>query len=157
MATRARIATQLSNGQFISSYHHYDGYPAGLGYNLIENYDDDDKTLEAIKMGDASYWKENIHPNNVEHSFDSPEDDVSVFYNRDRGESRTGPFVFNSLEELLEGYSMAGEEYLYVRQNSQWGMKSRYDDCVAYCQDAKEKINIERERMLQRMADYHLS
>ena len=157
MATRARIATQLSNGQFISSYHHYDGYPAGLGYNLIENYDDDAKTLEAIKMGDASYWKENIHPNDVEHSFDSPEDDVSVFYNRDRGESRTGPFVFNSLEELLEGYSMAGEEYLYVRQNSQWGMKSRYDDCVAYCQDAKEKINIERERMLQRMADYHLS
>ena len=157
MATRARIATQLSNGQFISSYHHYDGYPAGLGYNLIENYDDDAKTLEAIKMGDASYWKENIHPNDVEHSFDSPEDDVSVFYNRDRGESRTGPFVFNSLEELLDGYSMAGEEYLYVRQNSQWGMKSRYDDCVAYCQDAKEKINIERERMLQRMADYHLS
>ena len=157
MATRARIAIQLSNGKFISSYHHYDGYPAGLGYNLIRNYDDDGKTLEAIKMGDASYWKRNIHPSNVEHSFDSPEDDVSVFYNRDRGESGSGPFEFNSLEELLEGYNMAGEEYLYVRQNSQWGMKSRYDDCVAYRPDAKEEINIERERMLQRIADEYSS
>jgi hypothetical protein len=58
---------------------------------------------------------------------------------------------------LLEGYNMAGEEYLYVRQNSQWGMKSRYDDCVAYRPDAKEEINIERERMLQRIADEYSS
>jgi hypothetical protein len=52
---------------------------------------------------------------------------------------------------------MAGEEYLYVRQNSQWGMKSRYDDCVAYRPDAKEEINIARERMLQRIADEYSS
>ena len=43
MATRARIALELKDGSFISSYQHWDGYPGGLGYNLIENWDNYDK------------------------------------------------------------------------------------------------------------------
>ena len=155
MATRSRIAIQLSNGKYISSYHHYDGYPASLGYNLIKNYADDDKTIEAIELGDASHWGKDIHPTTEEHSFDNREDGISVYYNRDRGESKSGPFEFASLEELLEGYNMAGEEFLYVRQNSQWGMMSR-NDGMPFIENAEEEIKSQRERMIQRMKDYNL-
>ena len=56
MATRARIALELKDGSFISSYQHWDGYPGGLGFNLIENWDNYDKVKEAIELGDASSW-----------------------------------------------------------------------------------------------------
>ena len=57
MATRARIALELKDGSFISSYQHWDGYPGGLGFNLIENWDNYDKVKEAIELGDASSWR----------------------------------------------------------------------------------------------------
>ena len=56
MATRARIALELKDGSYISSYQHWDGYPGGLGFNLIENWDNYDKVKEAIELGDASKW-----------------------------------------------------------------------------------------------------
>ena len=45
MATRARIAIELTDGSILSSYHHWDGYPAGLGFNLISHWDDADTLL----------------------------------------------------------------------------------------------------------------
>ena len=56
MATRARIALELKDGSFISSYQHWDGYPGGLGYNLLDNWNNYDKVKEAIELGDASKW-----------------------------------------------------------------------------------------------------
>ena len=40
MATRARIGIKQKSGRIIASYQHWDGYPGGLGYNLIENWED---------------------------------------------------------------------------------------------------------------------
>ena len=42
MATRARIALKQKDGSYISSYHHNDGYPEGLGKLLVANYTDPD-------------------------------------------------------------------------------------------------------------------
>ena len=55
MATRARVAIQQKN-QIIGSYQHWDGYPSGLGYNLVDNWYRADKVIKAIKLGDASKW-----------------------------------------------------------------------------------------------------
>ena len=45
MATRSRIA--YSDYDVVSVYHHWDGYPSGLGKHLVENY----PTLQdAIKL-----------------------------------------------------------------------------------------------------------
>ena len=56
MSTRARIGIQQKSGRIIASYQHWDGYTGGLGYNLIENWNDPKKVTEAIKLGDASKW-----------------------------------------------------------------------------------------------------
>ena len=55
MATRARIGIQQKN-RIIASYQHWDGYPGGLGYNLIDHWTDPKKVTEAIKLGDSSKW-----------------------------------------------------------------------------------------------------
>mgnify|MGYP000072853475 CR=1 FL=1 len=55
MATRARIAIQQGK-QIIGAYQHWDGYPGGLGYNLVDNWYTADKVTKAIKLGDSSKW-----------------------------------------------------------------------------------------------------
>ena len=56
MATRARVGIQQKSGRIIASYQHWDGYPGGLGFNLIENWEDPKKVTEAIRLGDSSKW-----------------------------------------------------------------------------------------------------
>ena len=54
MATRARIGIENADGSITTSYHHWDGYPAGLGFNLVNNWNTAEKIAPAIALGDAS-------------------------------------------------------------------------------------------------------
>lgn len=42
------------NKPYISIYHHFDGYPDGLGVTLFTKFNDYDKTLNILLGGDAS-------------------------------------------------------------------------------------------------------
>ena len=42
------------NKPYISIYHHFDGYPDGLGVTLFSKFNDYDKTLNILLGGDAS-------------------------------------------------------------------------------------------------------
>lgn len=42
------------NKPYISIYHHFDGYPGGLGATLFTKFNDYDKTLNILLGGDAS-------------------------------------------------------------------------------------------------------
>ena len=53
MATRASIKFKDSDGNFIANvYHHYDGYPSGLGVRLLELTEG--KTVNGINQIDAT-------------------------------------------------------------------------------------------------------
>ena len=147
MATRARIGIENANGSIFSSYHHWDGYPAGLGFNLISHWDDADKLREAISLGDASNWGKRIAPVG-EHSFAAPEENVNVYYGRDRGEDNVGPVTFDSMDQFIEEYNCAGEEYAYVLHlDGTWTMIDRYGECVTH--DAEDDIIIARADMIK--------
>ena len=84
MATRARIGIKQKSGRIIASYHHWDGYPGGLGYNLCENWENSKKVSDAIKLGDSSKWgvitgeshdfdKDRLSPVITPHSLESQE------------------------------------------------------------------------------------
>ncbi len=45
MATRSVIGYIQEDGSFIGSYCHYDGYPSGVGLNLLKMSSDDIKTM----------------------------------------------------------------------------------------------------------------
>jgi len=142
MATRARIGIENADGSITTSYHHWDGYPAGLGFNLISHWDDADKLREAISLGDASNWGKRIAPVG-EHSFEAPEENVNVYYGRDRGESNVGPVSFDNYDDFADNWNMAGEEYAYVlRRDGTWTMIDRYGERVTH--DAEDDIIIAR-------------
>jgi hypothetical protein len=149
MATRARIAFETQVGEIVSSYHHWDGYPAGLGYNLIKNYvGDRDKFMEAVMLGDASHWGSKVYPSTSEHSFQNAEDDVNVYYGRDRGEDNVAPVTFTDIEDFAANYDCAGEEYAYVlRLDGTLTLFDRYGE--QRIEDAEDEIIMRRADMIK--------
>lgn len=115
MATRARIAIQLKEDKIIGSYQHWDGYPGGLGYNLIDNWYKADKVEKAIMLGDASKWGQFI---GEKIDFDDRETDSydyqNVYYGRDRGEKDCNHKVYTSEQAYLENGFKSGEDYIYL-------------------------------------------
>jgi hypothetical protein len=149
MATRARIGFETQVGEIVSAYHHWDGYPAGLGYNLVRNYiSDRDKFMEAVMLGDASHWGSKIYPSTSNHSFNNAEEDVNVYYGRDRGEKDVGTRTFTDIEDFAANYDCAGEEYAYVlRLDGTLTMFDRYGE--QRIEDAEDDIVIARARAVQ--------
>ena len=102
MATRSRIGLQLADGNILSVYHHWDGYPQWLGVTLNEKFNTREKVAELIDGGDISCcdsdsdWNLNKVENHVQ------------YYN-DRGDN-TEPRLDSNFDE----YVKQGEEYAYV-------------------------------------------
>ena len=100
MATRSRIAIQLSDGSVLSSYHHWDGYESWLGRILNTHYNTRAKAAELIDGGDMSTcWDEDKQP---------------VYY------SARGEDCPPRLDANLEEYLSDGEEYAYIFRNGEW-------------------------------------
>ena len=102
MATRSRIGLQLADGNILSVYHHWDGYPQWLGVTLNKKFNTREKVAELIDGGDISCcdsdsdWNLNKVENHVQ------------YYN-DRGDN-TEP----RLDSNFDDYVKQGEEYAYV-------------------------------------------
>ncbi len=102
MATRSRIALQLTEDSFLSVYHHWDGYPQWLGVTLRQKFNTREKVAELLDGGDISCIDSDTNWNR-----EKVENHVQ-YYN-DRGED-TEP----RLDLTLEDYLQNGEEYAYV-------------------------------------------
>ena len=50
MSTRSRIGILLPDDSILSVYHHFDGYPEGLGVKLVEHYNTYEKASELIDL-----------------------------------------------------------------------------------------------------------
>ena len=105
MATRARIALQLTEDSFLSVYHHWDGYPQWLGVTLNKKFNTREKVAELIDGGDISCcdsdtdWDRNEVPNHVQ------------YYNA-RGEN-TEPRLDLNFDDYVENPANDAE-YVYI-------------------------------------------
>tara|TARA_S200000501_G_scaffold66132_1_gene57284 strand:- start:45 stop:548 length:504 start_codon:yes stop_codon:yes gene_type:complete len=119
MATRARIALQLNEDKIIGSYHHWDGYPGGLGYNLIDNWYKADKVEKAIMLGDASKWGQFIGEKiDFDDTGADSYDYQNVYYGRDRGEKDCHHQVYTSEQAYLKNGFNSGEDYIYLAKDT---------------------------------------
>ena len=118
MATRSNIAYKTPEGKIRSAYCHYDGYPEHNGEMLRRHYMDPDKVKMLVDLGSMSTLAPQVNPKTTKHSFDTPEKDVTVFYNRDRGESwsHTSYIEYNDFAEFVDN----GEEYMYFFDGTDW-------------------------------------
>ena len=143
MATRSSISLQRDNGEIISVYCHWDGYPEYNGKILKEHYTTMEKIEKLIALGNMSSLAENIYPAvGQEHSYSNPQENVCVFYHRDRNEDwkHTQPAIHNSVEEMIRFYKNSWCEYHYLFIDGEWKC---YDDIEHEVSNKdKEEIDI---------------
>jgi hypothetical protein len=67
-------------------------------------------------------------PPDVEHSFDAPAGDITVFYGRDRGEKNTEFRVALTFEQFLEQCDDCAAEYYYIMRDGVWYCGTTYEN-----------------------------
>jgi hypothetical protein len=124
MGTRSRIGVMHGdNCKFV--YCHWDGY---LDYNgkLLQEHYDSSQANHIVALGDISSLRKNFEiPEGVEHSFEKPQDDITVFYGRDRGEKNVDFRTDDSFAKFLERVEDCGAEYYYIMKDGEW-----YAGCI---------------------------
>jgi hypothetical protein len=109
-----------------SVYCHWDGYLEYNGKMLLENYDSS-KANFLVALGDISTLRKGIEiPEGVEHSFDKANDDITVFYGRDRGETGTEFKVDHTFEDFMKRVDGCGAEYYYIMRDGEWYVGDNY-------------------------------
>jgi len=120
MGTRSAIGYKTPEGKIRAKYSHYDGYPAYTGAMLEEHYTQARKIAQMVELGDQSFIAPNVFPTNDTHSFDTPQEDVIVFYGRDRGETGVDAKEFDTVADFVDYYAGAGCEYFYLHTTGGW-------------------------------------
>ena len=132
MATRSVIAIKKENGEIESVYCHSDGYPSHNGSLLLKFYSSEELAKKVISLGGISFLDKKISPEkefdlprrtwrgteNVKHSFDTPQDGVTVFYCRDRGEGLD--ISKNESEQDFINQWNSDVDYLYLWKDEKW-------------------------------------
>ena len=119
MGTRSAIGYKTPEGKIRAKYSHYDGYPAYTGAMLEEHYQQARKIAQLVELGDQSFLAKEIFPTGA-HSFDAPEEGVTIFYGRDRGETDVDAREFDNFADFVEHYDACGCEYFYVWDGRNW-------------------------------------
>ena len=97
MATRSTISILETTGTVKQIYCHWDGYFDHNGRILKTFYKTPELVKQLISLGNLSVLAENINPTE-DHSFDSPQEGVCVYYGRDRGEDNAEYTLFPNFE-----------------------------------------------------------
>lgn len=140
MATRSAIGIE-KDGKIFAAYCHYDGYLENNGEILHKHYQNPEKVLKLITLGDMSSLGEEFEPpEGVEHTYNKPAKNVTVYYGRDRGEDGTEFKIFDNRGQMLTWYD--DSEYFYLYTDGEWAYSRGKD--WRNLKDAIETIEAER-------------
>ena len=126
MSTRCRIGVLQDNGTIRSIYCHFDGYPKGVGRELLDNYTDIETINKLLDLGDISCLgnepvsdPKDWDPFTRIHKYD-----YTLAY-RDRGEDCPAEIskYENAYYELADGCDYA---YLFHPEEKVWKFCSLY-------------------------------
>ena len=118
MSTTAGIALR-SGDTYQTIYCHWNGHPKTMLPILRENYNTLELVAKLISHGDASFIEAKLEPNpDKPHTFMNYQEDVCVFYHRDRGDNwiECNPVCYTR-DELLKP---SGFEYIYIFEDGDW-------------------------------------
>lgn len=119
MGTRANIGI-VEAGKVRYIYTHWDGYPSAMGRTLLEHYNNALYAKLIVDGGDISSLCNRLNPSSDKpHTFDKPQEDVTVFYYRDRKENwlDVAPKVVNIPPDWND---IKENEYLYIWKDDVW-------------------------------------
>lgn len=119
MATRSTIAVQHKDGSISSAYCHWDGYPSNQSPLLLGFYNGLEQAELLVSGGSLSRLAEKVSPDPGDaHSFESPQDDVCIYYGRDRGETDIHCKVYDTLKDY-QAYNDF-QEFNYLFSEGHW-------------------------------------
>jgi len=121
MATRSRVGMKLPDGQILSIYVHWDGYPEHHGPLLLNHYNQHDAVKKLMSLGDLSSLGERLGERT---DFDRPDNGQCVAYGRDRGEVETDAQVHDNLTSFLDAGRECGAEWFYLFDGKKWKCSS---------------------------------
>ena len=133
MSTRAFVGVYNGSNRIKGSYVHSDGYPGHTGKMLLENYNTKEKLQELISYGDMSSISGRIEPITKNHTFDTPEDDVCVFYHRDRGEELENTEIM--IHRIADGYYWIEYYYLFIEKEGRFKVFNYKGNEIGYLHD----------------------
>lgn len=121
MGTRSRIGIVYGGNdgklKVRSIYCHWDGYPEYNGKMLMEYYNNNARAEELIDLGDISSLRKKTSTTE-HHTFDEPQEDVTIAYHRDRGEEkRILELDFDDFKDYLKKSDI---EFVYLRYRDEW-------------------------------------
>ena len=146
MGTRSRIGV-MHGDNCKSVYCHWDGYLDHNGRILLEHYDSS-KANHLVALGDISSLCTDVFvAEGVEHSFDNPAENITVFYGRDRGEEGTEFKTDTSFDDFFLRAENCGAEFYYIMKDGVW-----------YCGDTYESSAMFRKLvpLAEALADEHI-
>lgn len=117
MATRSTIGVQHEDGTISVIYCHWDGYLDHNGSLLVKHYNTLDRAEALVALGDVSSLCESIEQPEG-HTFDTPVENHTIFYGRDRGEDGTQARTFKDYRDYQKRHD--GEEYNYMFRDGKW-------------------------------------
>jgi hypothetical protein len=100
MATRSTIGIKSEDGTVKAIYCHWDGYPAGVGLGLIDNYNSKAQAEALIALGGFSSLMETL------------EETKAGAYKTASDSVRT----FTGVQDWLDNFN-SGEEYAYLYED----------------------------------------
>ena len=125
MSTRARIGILLPDDSILSVYHHFDGYPEGLGVKLVDYYNTYEKASELIDGGNMS----NCYSDSVfdveTGEFHPVADPQPTYY----GGDDEAPILSKNFDEFTQ--IDCWQEYSYIFVTDRWvgyAIKQNYDE-----------------------------
>ena len=118
-ATRWLVGVEMPNGQIVSTYGHWDGYPSYTGQLLKRYYSGGaGKVRDLIKLGkNGISTLDKSMKGGKGHSFNNPLPGESVFYGRDRGDKQRSMRKWRNRDSIKYN---SGEEFAYI-----WSVKDR--------------------------------
>lgn len=119
MSTTSSISLAQEDGTIQQVYVNWDGYVTHNGVILFNYYQEIDKIKELMSLGDLSYLSKEISPKS-NHSFDKPEEGVSIFYARDRGEKKVNAKKFTNIQEFMRKGNFQNYDYIYREKSKKW-------------------------------------
>lgn len=120
MGTRSRIGILYGDkdGKKVKSiYCHWDGYLEHNGALLMKYYNNYGRLEQLLELGDISSLRPKISTKE-EHTFDNPQEDVTIAYHRDRGEEKRISEEY--FENFIEDMENSDIEYVYLRYRDEW-------------------------------------
>ena len=117
MSTNSTVAVKTAAGDYKSIYVHNDGYFSYMYPMLSENYASWERAEALVSFGDASFIAKRIMPSQgSNHHFNHPEEDVCIFYHRDRGE----PWHQNMPSIMTREETLSCQYYVYIFEDESW-------------------------------------